>query len=238
MLAFVSCGGGDRRRVPNATAFPKAASTQRQQSAQVTSVASKRALASVRSHPFASSGMTVPPPTRPGSYRNDGDKDHIGDADNDNGRDIDEDALLDYQRNDNNSYHDKDDLSVLSHYGPKAAPFDQRAITAVVQRYYAALSTNEGVLACKLLIKAISEPVPSNNHETGQRSSSCAGAVARLFERYRRQLASAITVTGVRVNSNRALAEIGSKTISASWILLEREDGVWKIGQAFGSALP
>ena len=81
------------------------------------------------------------PATAP--YLNDGDHDHIGDPDRDNSKDDDADAWLDYQRDDNGLYHDRDDPFFLP-FGKRATAAEERTIDALVKRYYAIAASGDG----------------------------------------------------------------------------------------------
>lgn len=182
--------------------------------------------------------MKVPPPAAPGRYLNDGDKDHIGDADNDNGHDTDEDAFLDYKRDDNSSYHDSDDAEEFSSYGPQAGPRDLHAIAASVERYYATIARDNDTSACRQLVPLLATATVLDDGKLGplylRGATSCTDIMKRLARHFRHELSSPVTVTGATINANHALAELGSKTLPASFILLEREHGTWKIAQLFG----
>jgi hypothetical protein len=72
-------------------------------------------------------------------------------------------------------------------------------------------------------------------------SASDARAIAAIVERYYSAAATgkgAITVTDVRVKGDRAYAFIGSRTMPASYIVVRRGAGGWKLSALRGKALP
>jgi ketosteroid isomerase-like protein len=184
---------------------------------------------------------TVPPPTPPGRYLNDGDYDHIGDPDRDNGADNDNDARLDYKRDDNNSYHDSDDGYTLSSSGKPASSPERRAVTAVVKRYYAAIARGDSASACSQVVPILATATPLDAGRLGppylHGAKTCSDVMSLLSRHFRTQLASPVEVTGVLVAGDRALALLGSKTMPAGWITVQRERGAWKIDQLFGGTL-
>jgi hypothetical protein len=181
---------------------------------------------------------TVPPPAPRGSYLNDGDKDPIGDEDWDNSKDHDNDPQLDYQQETNNSYHDSDDIHILSSYGQLAVPTVRDAVTKVVDRYYAAIATNHGSLACSLVLPVLVTATPLDAGKLGPAylhgAKTCAQVIRLLSRHFRTSFRTPVVVTGVRNNGEYALAELGSKTMPAAWITVRNEHGTWRIAQLFG----
>jgi hypothetical protein len=202
---------------------------------------SKQTTVAVASSNVPATVPTTPSPVPLGRYMNDGDKDEIGDPDKDNSHDEDNDPSLDYKRDDNNSYHDSDDGSVMSSYGHVASSADLRKIGAAVKRYYAMIAGGNGAYACTQVLPILARATTLDDGRLGPSyllgSKSCIEVMRRLSRHYRGQLASPIAVTGARVKGAEALAELGSKTMPAGWITLQREHGVWKIAQLFGGAL-
>ncbi|HTA96910.1 MAG TPA: hypothetical protein VK730_04640 [Solirubrobacteraceae bacterium] len=183
---------------------------------------------------------TVPPPAR-GVYLNDGDRDPLGDEDGDNSKDDDNDPQLDYQQETNNSYHDSDDTHILSVYGKPAASAVRDAVTKVVDRYYAAITADDGALACSLALPILATATPLDAGKLGpdylHGAKTCTQVMSLLSKHFRTQLRTPVVVTGVRNNGEDALAELGSKTMPAGWITLQSEHGTWRIAQLFGGPL-
>jgi hypothetical protein len=219
-LGASACSGAGKRR----TASPQAASNAAEPG--VSGIDSKSV------YRFASGG-----------YLNDGDYDHTGDLDGDNNADVDNDPLWDYKTkpDDNSSYHDADDSSAVP-YRHAASRADRQAITVAVKRYYAAMASTDGALACSHLLRSLAKALPLDYGKLGpaylRGAKTCSAVVVRVAAQSRGQLAAPIAVTDVRVEGGHALALVGSKTMPASSLALERERGVWRIGGLVGNALP
>lgn len=176
-------------------------------------------------------------------YLNDGDNDIIGDADNDNKHDNDNDNTEDHKLEDNGDYHDSDDHGIMT-FGHPANAADRLAITSVVRRYYAVAAAGDGEKACSMLVptlaKATTEDYGHGSAGPSYLSSgeTCPAVLALLFKHFHAQLTTAINITRVRVSGDRAVALLGSRATPASYISIQRQDGVWKIGTLLGAALP
>lgn len=70
------------------------------------------------------------------------------------------------------------------------------------------------------------------------RGTSCQTVVSLLFRHFHKRLNGRVQVTGVRINGNEAYAFVGSTTKPASFIIVKREGGDWKIGTLLGGPLP
>jgi hypothetical protein len=180
-------------------------------------------------------------------YLNDGDHEREGDADGDNTADNDKDPSLDYLPSDqrpheNSRYHDTDDKGYLtSGYAPGGA--EERAVAALVDRYYAAGTAGDGARACSMLLPSLAGAVPSDYGQAPgpaylRGGKTCAAIMALLFRHYRRQLAGPTTVTGVRVENGQTYALLGSTTMPASAIIVQSEGGSWKVAQLLGNENP
>jgi hypothetical protein len=179
--------------------------------------------------------------TSPAGYLNDGDKDVIGDYDSDNNHDDDNDSSEDYKPDDNGDYHDSDDGSVTN-FGQPADVADSRAITAVVERYYALARAKDGHGACAILLPTLAGAmVEDYGHGSAgpaylSSGTTCPAVLKLLFEHFRGQLD--VAVTGVRLSGDGAQALLGSRTARASSIYVRRQGGTWRIGWLLGEALP
>jgi len=69
-------------------------------------------------------------------------------------------------------------------------------------------------------------------------ASTCQAVLALQFEHSRDELAGAIHVTSVGVKGPLALALLGSSTMPAGYINLERTRGVWRVATLIGVPLP
>lgn len=172
-------------------------------------------------------------------FMGDGDADNPSDIDGDNAADADPDN--DSKTHASERYPDRDDAPELG-YGHPAATAERRAIVSVVKRYYDALASGDGELACASMLTTFAESVPE---DFGRRAGpsylrggdSCPAVITLLSRHYREQLGAAIDVMGVRVERTLARAFVGSPTMPASGISLERQGGRWAIAQVFGAPL-
>jgi hypothetical protein len=176
-----------------------------------------------------------------GPYRNDGDQDLIGDEDGDNRNDNDNDAPWDYKSevNENGYYHDADDATRLK-FGHNAGEADRRAITALVKRYYAGAAAGDGQTACSILIPSLAYAVPLDYGKLGpaylRAGKTCRAVMALFFKHSHDELSAPVAVTGVRIDGNHALALLGSSTMPAGYITLQRDHRVWTVNELLGGA--
>lgn len=142
---------------------------------------------------------TVPQP-RPGV-----EQDHDGDTDGEQ----------------SNNPYDSDDGIRFS--GRAASAPVERTIESIVGRYYAGIATNDGAQACSLLDQSML---------SGYVDQSCAATLPATFEKAFGRTPSELTavkVTSVRVDGDKALAFLRLATSEVRLIPLEREGGVWKL---------
>ncbi|MGC2374853.1 MAG: hypothetical protein WA484_13355 [Solirubrobacteraceae bacterium] len=139
---------------------------------------------------------------------------------------------------DNDGDHNDDDAGILL-YGHAAGPADRRISVALVKRYYAAATGEDGAAACPLLVPFIAESVvETDGHSPGLRGKTCAAVMSKLFKLHHRLLAeknATLKVIGVRVEGNKALVilefpfipearEITERRVGSTWKLLELLD--------------
>jgi hypothetical protein len=174
-------------------------------------------------------------------YLNDGDGDHPGDSENDNNHDTDNDPSEDYKPDENGLYHERDDSGVAA-YGAAASAVDERAIANLVRRYYAAAAIEDGAQACTMLVVSLARAIPNEYGHSGpsylRGHKTCAALTTALFKHTQAQMAGEFVVTGIRVSGGQAFALLGSRTVPASYISLQREHGRWRISELVGSPLP
>jgi hypothetical protein len=178
------------------------------------------------------------------SYLNDGDEDATNDNDLDNGQaDNDNDYPEDNPPDpENDKYHDRDDSGILS-YGHRANTTDTHEIATLVEHYYSAAAAEDGNSACLLLLpgfaKGLAEDYGRSPGPTYLRGGkSCQTVLAKLFLHFHPQLTNSVTITNARVNGNQGLALLGSHTMPASDMPVERKNGHWKIVAILASPLP
>lgn len=156
--------------------------------------------------------------------------------------DSDNDSDNDYLDNVHKGYYDSDDGDIFT-YGHPASAADRRAIAALVERYYAAAAAERSAEACSLIYSVLAGALPEDYGRAPgpaylRGANTCQMVMSRLLEHVHNHLTGAIEVIGVRVSGDEAQAQLGSRTIPASLILVRRERGVWKIDELLGSALP
>lgn len=141
----------------------------------------------------------------------------------------------------NSGYRDLDDATNFTYNRP-AGTMDAHAVTAVATRYYAAARAGDGRVACSLLDPELAKAVPLDYGRFGpvylRGARTCKETVTRLFAHDRGQLASPVAVTGVLVDGNRAYALLGSPSLPASYLSLQREGSVWRVDTLLGIGMP
>jgi hypothetical protein len=177
----------------------------------------------------------------PGHFKGDEDDDdtpsnYTGNNKNDNDADFDND-----RKNENKGYYDSDDGGIRR-YGNAADTANRRTIAALVKRYAAAVAANDGATACSMIYSVLVEAIPEDyGRPPGPaylRGTTCQAVMSLLFRHSHSQLTGAIEVSGVRVKGNQAYALVGSRTVPASYIMVRREHGIWKIDELLAGPLP
>jgi hypothetical protein len=141
------------------------------------------------------------------------------------------------------SYYDGDDASMLS-YGHAANAADERAIAALVKRYFAAAAVEDGAKACALTYALRAETLPERYGQSPgplylRGATTCPALLSRAFTHFHSLLAqAAVELGGVRVEGHRAVALLGFGTKPASYIAVRREGGAWKIDGLLVTRLP
>jgi hypothetical protein len=189
----------------------------------------------------AAPGASTTPTAAVSSFKGDEDDDESASNHTSASNRYDNDADFDNDTIKNKSYYDGDD-SVISASGQPASGAEERTIAALVKRYYAAAAASDGAKACRLIYSMLEEAIPEDYGQPPgpaySRGKTCAVVMSKTFAHSHSQLAGGFAVTGVRVEGNEARALLGSRTLPASFILLRRERGVWKIYELLGQPLP
>lgn len=143
------------------------------------------------------------------------------------------------------TYTPSPEAKAITEYGHEASHADQKAITALVNRYYDDGAADDGAGACGLIYSPLSESVaedygqsPGPAYLSGK---TCAVVMSKLFLHPPSQPPSDLAttqVTGVRVMGRKGYALLRSKAIPAGYIAVERELGAWKVGTIIGGPLP
>lgn len=134
---------------------------------------------------------------------------------------------------------DSDDFHSM-HFGHAAGPADERAIAALVKRYYGALAAEDAPTVCSLLLEVVAEAMPEGDRGgTGDQQAptaghaTCATAISGVLAESHRALLTesrTLRVIGVRVRRRRASALLRFGGTAVRHILLYKESGAWKIG--------
>jgi hypothetical protein len=186
-------------------------------------------------------GVSTTPSAAVSSFKGDEDDDESASNHTSTSSRYDNDADFDNDAIKNKGYYDGDD-SAISATGQAARPTEERAIAALVKRYYAAAAAGDGAKACRLIYSTLEEAIPEDYGQPPgpaySRGKTCAVVMSKTFAHSHSQLAGGFAVTGVRIEGKEARALLGSRTLPASFILLRRERGVWKINELLGQPLP
>jgi hypothetical protein len=186
-------------------------------------------------------GVSTTPSAAVSSFEGDEDDDETASNHTSTSNRYDNDADLDDDAIKNKGYYDGDD-SVVSASGRAASVAEERAVAAVVKRYYAAAAASDGAKACRLIYSTLREAIPEDYGQPPgpaySRGKTCAVVMSKTFAHSHSQLVGGLTVTGVRVEGREARVLLGSRTLPASFILVRRERGAWKISELLGQPLP
>jgi ketosteroid isomerase-like protein len=171
-----------------------------------------------------------------GDEDDDDNGENVGNTKNDNDADFDNDY-----KNENKGYYDSDDNSSRL-YGHAARIREKQVLTAVVKHYFAAASAGDGATACSLFKSNYGKAIPEDYGQAPgpayMRGKTCAAVMSLLFKHLHARFADSAEVTDVRVDGNRALVLLGSKTVPASYVTLERQHSVWGIVGLLSTTLP
>lgn len=231
LLAAAGCGGSHKDTAASSRAVASRGAS--------TETASKYAgpLTVQPGKQLPMSGYEPPPHVR--GLKGDGDHDSSSWDDGHRTPDNDEDPALDRRASDaKEGYRDADDLDSLRVGVPMKAA-DTKAIEALVRRYYAVAMSGDGAKACSMMDRGYAKAVPIDYGKFGpsylHAGKTCAQVASLQFKHSRSQIPKTIFFTAVHEeNANRAYALFGSRTAPASFIAVDREAGVWKIGALFG----
>jgi hypothetical protein len=143
-----------------------------------------------------------------------------------------------------NSRYDGDDSAVL-YFGHAVSAAEARAITGLVEHYYAAAAVNDGATACSMIYSIIAESVVEDYGQSSGPSAvsgkTCATVVSKLFNQHHRELvskAAALKVTRVRVEGDRGVVLLRFGATSERRILVHYERGTWKMDDLLDIGVP
>lgn len=147
----------------------------------------------------------------------------------------------------------KDDTSnsgVLS-FGRPATASEQRAVTALIKRYYAAALAEDGARGCAMLYSTLAEAAVEDDAQPPgppymYGAKSCAEVLARLFKHYHPQLAAEVPklqVTHIRMQEHKGFALLRFGKLPERQIAVGREPlghgrYTWKMNTIYDDELP
>jgi hypothetical protein len=131
---------------------------------------------------------------------------------------------------------DKQNTSALG-FGHAASPSEQRAITALVKRYYAAGFAENGAKACSMIYSTLAESIPEDYSQTPgvpymRGAKTCSASMTLFFRHYHPLLALEIPklkVVRVRIEEHHGLVLLSFGTLPEREIYVSRERHVWKM---------
>jgi len=139
--------------------------------------------------------------------------------------------------------YDKDD-DPIRHYGHAASAADERAVTGLVKRYYAAAAAGDGAKACSLIYslfaKSIVEDYGRPPGPPALRGKTCGAVMSKLFKQRRRQREAdnaTLKVTGMRVEGNQAYVLLSATTMPVGYTVVKRERDAWKMNAFLGGPM-
>jgi hypothetical protein len=141
------------------------------------------------------------------------------------------------------SGRDADDNDQVFGFGRAATAAETGAVTALVERYFAAARARDGGLACSLMYSTIAGTIVEDyGRPPGPPSlsgSTCAEVMSKFFKSQARRIAhdTGPRVTQVRVKGIEGLAvlDLGSRPVHH--IPVQREHGVWKVSALLDSEM-
>jgi hypothetical protein len=127
-------------------------------------------------------------------------------------------------------------------FGQPASASDGRAITALVQHYYAAAAAEDGTKACGLTYYILAESIPEQyGHPPGplylRGLGTCQAVLSAVFRRFHAQLAQPPQVAGVRAKGKHTYALLRWAKLPPGFIEVRREGRAWKIDQVLAAPL-
>ena len=142
-------------------------------------------------------------------------------------------------------YDDTNNDSILDFAHPASAP-DKRAITALLNRYYAAAAAGDGAKACTMLPPTLVKIIPEDYGQSPGPSylrggKTCSAVMALLFKHFRDQLAAELPllkVTRVRLDRHHGLAVLNFGRMPERQISVAREGHTWRVEVLLDDELP
>lgn len=142
--------------------------------------------------------------------------------------------------------HDDTNNNSTLDFGKAASPSEQRTITMLVKRYYAAALAENGAAACSMIYSTLVEAIPEDYGQSPpgppyMRGTTCPAVMTLLFKHYHDQLALEVPrlqVARVRLKEHHGLAILSfGKRLAERQINVAREGHVWKLEALIDSEL-
>ncbi|HEY2632146.1 MAG TPA: hypothetical protein VGI26_07190 [Solirubrobacteraceae bacterium] len=185
----------------------------------------------------SSTASSAPPALR--SLKGDEDDDETGErlANTNKDNDVDFDNDLKPQP----GYNDSDDGPVRD-YGRPASTAEESKLEDIAVRYYSVAARGDGATGCSLtdanFAKSVPEDYGSGAGPAYARGKTCPVVLTAIFKHAHAELAGAVRVTAVRVKGGQALVLVGSTTMPARFLALQRTHGVWGVVGLLGTEMP
>jgi hypothetical protein len=139
-----------------------------------------------------------------------------------------------------NDPNSSDDEAFLD-YGHAASGADERAVTALVKRYYAAAASADGAKVCAQIYGIIAENIAEEYAQSPEFSGpTCAAVMLKLFKQRRQRMAAdlaALRVTRVRIEGETGYAFVYLGQVPEPYVAVHRESGAWKMESLFETRL-
>lgn len=148
--------------------------------------------------------------------------------------------------NDASGFADEKNNDSVLDFGHAADSSDQREITSLIKRYYAAAVTENGAKACSLLYSTIEESVPedygiSPPSQPYLRGTTCPAVLTLLFKHYHPQLLleyPKLEVARVRMIEHHGLVILRFGKLPEREIPVGREGHTWKLDALLDNEMP
>jgi hypothetical protein len=144
------------------------------------------------------------------------------------------------------AYDDTNNNSVLE-LGHAAGAADNRAVTELVKRYYAAAAAQDGDGACSMIVRTLADAMAEDyGHGSAgpaylSAGKTCPTVMVLLFRHFQRHLALEVpllTVSRVRISGRQGLAILTFRAMPERQIPVTKEGRSWKIATLLDSELP
>jgi hypothetical protein len=126
---------------------------------------------------------------------------------------------------------DRDDNEILASFGHPTSVAEARAITAVVERYYAVARDGDGRKACTLMLPSVAKATALNFGQYGypyaRHAKTCQSTTSLIFKHLHHRLSAPVVAMDVVVNGENAYVLLGSTTMPAGFVTLQRWHGGW-----------